>query len=92
MLGPLNRSLKRIVGIAGEQKIFVEAENVLAGKLPFFGRLWMDCGFPPNWFRNPITGEHVDSSRPWTTMRFASPEYGDLKFILEPSRFLLVYP
>jgi len=88
----LESSLKRIVGIAGEQKIFVEAENVLAGKLPFFGRLWMDCGFPPNWFRNPITGEHVDSSRPWTTMRFASPEYGDLKFILEPSRFLLVYP
>jgi hypothetical protein len=25
-------------------------------------------------------------------MRFASPEYGDLKFILEPSRFLFVYP
>ena len=25
-------------------------------------------------------------------MRFASPAYGDLKFILEPSRFLFVYP
>ena len=25
-------------------------------------------------------------------MRFASPVYGDLKFILEPSRFLFVYP
>ncbi len=25
-------------------------------------------------------------------MRFASPEYGDLKFILEPSRFLFIYP
>src|SRR5260370_42672010 len=24
-------------------------------------------------------------------MRFASPAYGDLKFILEPSRFLFVY-
>jgi hypothetical protein len=25
-------------------------------------------------------------------MRFASDDYGDLKFILEPSRFLFVYP
>jgi hypothetical protein len=30
--------------------------------------------------------------QPWTQMRFASPVYGDLKFILEPSRFLFVYP
>ncbi len=25
-------------------------------------------------------------------MRFASPVYSDLKFILEPSRFLFIYP
>jgi asparagine synthase (glutamine-hydrolysing) len=84
--------LKNIVGIAGERKILADAENVLSGKLPYFGRLWFECGVPPNWFRNPVTGEQVDPSRPWTTMRFASPDYGDLKFILEPSRFLFVYP
>jgi len=84
-------ALKRIVLDSGERKIVAEAESILAGKFPFFGRLWFDCGFPPNWFRNPLTGEHVDTARPWTTMRFASPDYGDLKFILEPSRFLFVY-
>lgn len=87
----LGTSLRRVAGGDGEQKIVGDAEKVLAGKLPFFGRLWFDCGFPPHWFRNPVTGEHVDPLRPWTTMRFASPDYGDLKFILEPSRFLFVY-
>ena len=58
----------------------------------YFGRLFFACGFPANWFRNPATGQRVSPDRPWTTMRFASPDYGDLKFILEPSRFLFVYP
>src|ERR1700676_2355094 len=62
------------------------------GGLPFFGRLSFACGFPPRWFQNPATGQRVSPDRPWTQMRFASDDYGDLKFILEPSRFLFVYP
>ena len=84
--------LRSIVGREGEKSIVAEAEQILAGKLPFFGRLACACGFPPDWFQNPETGERISPNRPWTTMRFASPDYGDLKFILEPSRFLFVYP
>jgi hypothetical protein len=85
-------AVRAIVGASGEKSILAEAEKVLAGKLPFFGRLWFTTGFPPQWFRNPATGQQVSPKQPWTKMRFASASYGDLKFILEPSRFLFVYP
>jgi hypothetical protein len=83
--------LKKVLG-PHESTVRAEAESILTGKLPFFGGLSFECGFPPNWFRNPLTGQQVSPDRPWTTMRFASADYGDLKFILEPSRFLFVYP
>ena len=72
--------------------VYTEAGNILQGTLPYFGRLSFACGFPPNWFQNPATGQRVSPDRSWTGMRFASPDYGDLKFILELSRFLFVYP
>jgi hypothetical protein len=84
--------LKEIVGSDGEQSVLAEAERVLEGRLPFFGRLSLDCGFPPRWFQNPVTAQRVPPIQPWTELRFASEAYGDLKFILEPSRFLFVYP
>jgi hypothetical protein len=83
--------LGRVLGADGRAQAIANAEKILGGKLPFFGRLWFDCGSPPNWFRNPVTGQTVEPGRRWTTMRFADPVYGDLKFILEPSRFLFVY-
>jgi hypothetical protein len=84
--------LKKILGAHGEESVVAEANGILEGNLPFFGRLSFECGFPPRWFQNPATGQRVSSDRPWTQMRFASDDYGDLKFILEPSRFLFVYP
>jgi asparagine synthase (glutamine-hydrolysing) len=84
--------LKKILGAHGEESVVAEANGILEGNLPFFGRLLFDCGFPPRWFQNPATGQRVSPDRPWTEMRFASDDYGDLKFILEPSRFLFVYP
>ena len=84
--------LKTIVGPDGEASIMAQADEVLDGHIPYFGRLSYTAGFPPNWFQNPATRQGVDPSRSWTTMRFASMEYGDLKFILEPSRFLFAYP
>jgi len=88
--------LKKILGTDGEESIIAEASRILEGNLPFFGRLSFACGFPPRWFENPLTGQRVSPNRPWTSMRFASgfskDDYGDLKFILEPSRFLFVYP
>ncbi len=84
--------LKKILGAHGEESVVTEANGILEGNLPFFGRLSLACGFPPRWFQNPATGQRVSPDRPWTQMRFASDDYGDLKFILEPSRFLFVYP
>jgi hypothetical protein len=85
-------SIKKVVGAEGEKSILSGAENILRGELPFFGQLSFACGFPPPWFQNPATSQSVSPDQLWTQMRFASPVYGDLKFILEPSRFLFVYP
>src|SRR6266403_4263549 len=84
--------LKKVLGSHGEESVVAEANGILEGSLPFFGRLSFASGFPPKWFQNPATGQRVAPDRPWTQMRFASDDYGDLKFILEPSRFLFVYP
>ena len=88
-LGPC---LKAILAPEQQSEVLAEAERILNGQLPYFGQLSFACGFPPNWFQNPATGQKVAPQRHWTSMRFASPEYGDLKFILEPSRFLFAYP
>jgi hypothetical protein len=88
----LTPKLSEVLGAVGERSIVTEADNILQGKLPYFGRLLLPCGFPPNWFQNPVTGQRVSPDRSWTGMRFADDDYGDLKFILEPSRFLFVYP
>jgi hypothetical protein len=88
----LGTSIRKITGPDGEKDVLAEAERILAGFLPFFGQLSFPCAFPPQWFQNPVTGQSVSPQHPWTQMRFASPAYGDLKFILEPSRFLFVYP
>lgn len=84
--------IRKIIGHEEEESVVAQAERILAGDLPFFGQLSFACGFPPRWFRNPVTGQSVSPQQPWTQMRFASPDYGDLKFILEPARFLFVYP
>jgi hypothetical protein len=85
-------TLKKVLGADGEQSVLAEANKIIGGSLPFFGRLSFACGFPARWFQNPATGQSVLPDRPWTQMRFADDDYGDLKFILEPSRFLFVYP
>ena len=87
----LGSSVRKITGADGERAVLDEAERILTGTLPFFGQLSFGCGFPPRWFQNPATGQTVSTDQPWTQMRFASPAYGDLKFILEPSRFLFAY-
>jgi hypothetical protein len=88
----LGTLISGIIGREAADLIVAEAERVVAGKLPFFGQQAFDCRFPPHWFQNPVTGQSVSPVQPWTRMRFASPAYGDLKFILEPSRFLFAYP
>jgi Heparinase II/III-like protein/Heparinase II/III N-terminus len=88
----LRTGIREVIGLDGEKSVLAEAERILTGNLPFFGQLSFACEFPPRWFQNPVTGQSVSPHQPWTQMRFASPGYGDLKFILEPSRFLFAYP
>src|SRR5580700_4746077 len=88
----LRPNIKDTIGLDEEKSVLAKAEQILAGNLPFFGALSFTSEFPPRWFQNPVTGQSVSPHQPWTQMRFASPTYGDLKFILEPSRFLFVYP
>src|SRR5258708_20765643 len=84
--------IRNIIGPNGERSVLADARNILAGHLPFFGQLSFDCGCAPRWFQNPATGQTVPPQQHWTQMRFALPASGDLKFILEPSRFLFAYP
>jgi hypothetical protein len=88
----IGASIREVIRLDGEKSVLAEAERILTGNLPFFGALSFASEFPPQWFRNPVTGQSVSPHQPWTQMRFASPAYGDLKFILEPSRFLFAYP
>jgi hypothetical protein len=92
----LASELKNTLGTHGRDLVVAQANRILDGELPYFGRLSFACGFPPKWFQNPVTSQSISPRRPWTQTRFASQfpldDYGDLKFILEPSRFLFVYP
>jgi hypothetical protein len=88
----LGTGLRKLLTTRGEDFVLSEATRILGGSVPFFSGRSLACGFPPNWFRNPTSGQKVSPQQLWTQMRFASPAYGDLKFILEPSRFLFVYP
>lgn len=91
----LAAELKSALGAHREELAVARGNKILDGDLPYFGRLSFACGFPPKWFRNPVTAQSISPRRPWTQTRFASgsslDDYGDLKFILEPSRFLFVY-
>src|ERR1700676_2326008 len=88
----LASGINKIIASGGAQSLLSQAELGLSGNLTFFGQFSVAGQFPPKWFQNPVTGQSVSPQRSWTQMRFASPSYGDLKFILEPSRFFFVYP
>src|SRR6202171_3906067 len=42
----LELDLKRILGVHGEESVVAEANGILEGNLPFFGRLSFACGLP----------------------------------------------
>ena len=88
----LGRSIREMIGPEQEKYVLAEVEGILEGTLPFFGRLHFDCGYPPRWFRNPVTGQTVSPQQLWTQMRFASPLYGDLKFILGAVKIFVCLP
>lgn len=90
--GPFDRALREMLGPDGVRAAGEEADAVLDGVIPFFGALRVDTGFPPDWWRDAVSGNRLDPARDWTRMGFYGRDFGDLKFVLEPSRFLFVYP
>jgi glycosyltransferase involved in cell wall biosynthesis len=70
--------------------LLANADRIVAGEQPYFSRQWSRFDRESDWFRNPFTGQVVPN-RHWSELDFHSPEYGDLKFMLEPARFEFAY-
>jgi asparagine synthase (glutamine-hydrolysing) len=68
------------------------ADRIESGEIEYFSKLRHRFDSLPEWDRNPFTGKRVSHSQHWSVLGFYSPHYGDLKFILEPSRFGFLYP
>jgi asparagine synthase (glutamine-hydrolysing) len=65
------------------------AEALLKGSWNFFGMLSVDAGTPPDWHRNPLSGESAPKDPHWAEIPdFA---FGDIKLIWEASRFTPAY-
>lgn len=66
-----------------------QAEALLRGSWVYFGAIPVAAGFPPDWHRNPFSGQLAPVDLHWSEMPdFA---FGDIKLIWEASRFSPVY-
>jgi len=63
----------------------LEAERVLGGEFRLFSDRWVGAGFPPDWNRNPLTGDRAPDGVHWTELGDFS--FGDIKGVWELSRF-----
>jgi asparagine synthase (glutamine-hydrolysing) len=81
-------SADRLASISEAQAV-AQADALLRGTWIYFGAIPVKAGFPPNWHRNPLTGEPAPSNRHWADLDdFA---FGDIKLVWEASRFSPVY-
>ena len=69
-------------------ELLKRAEHIGNGQQQYFNKLW---GQHNDWFQNPFTKQTINPDEHWSNIRFSSPLYGDLKIILEPSRFAFAY-
>ncbi|MEE4356581.1 MAG: alginate lyase family protein [Desulfococcaceae bacterium] len=65
------------------------SDKLKKGVFRYFSRHEFQIGFPPDWFINPLIGEHAPQNWHWSEIR--DFEFGDIKVIWEPSRFDFVY-
>lgn len=59
------------------------------GRLRYFGGEEAVVGFPPDWLRDPFSGQRAAGARHWSRLDLMSG--GDIKVIWEPSRFSFAY-
>jgi hypothetical protein len=65
------------------------ARQILEGDFHFFDHTVAQVGFPPEWNRNPFTGQSAPVARHWS--KIGDFEHGDIKVIWELGRFGFVY-
>jgi len=61
------------------------ADEIASGSLDFFHNTTLETGFPPDWHKNPFTGQRAPEDVHWSDIR--EFDHGDIKTIWEPSRF-----
>lgn len=64
-------------------------EEIIQGTLHYFEHTPGAAGFPPDWHRNPFTGQRAPADLHWSEI--GDFENGDIKVIWEPSRFGFSY-
>jgi len=68
----------------GDQCV-TEADGISLGEFILFSGHAKHLGVPPNWHRNPFTGQSAPRGRHWSDL--GDFDFGDIKTIWEPSRF-----
>lgn len=65
------------------------AEEISQGTLRYFEHTAGQMGFPPEWHKNPFTGQRAPADLHWSEIK--DFDSGDMKVIWEPSRFGFAY-
>ena len=92
LIDPADRDEVRSVAPAWDEAgdpVVENAERIVRGRLRYFGNEWLDVGSPPDWHRNPVTGQTAPADRHWS--RIDDFGHGDIKLIWEANRFGFVF-
>lgn len=65
------------------------SDEIAQGMLRYFEKTPVQVGFPPDWHRNPFTGQSLPANRHWS--QIGDFGCGDIKIVWEPSRFGFTY-
>jgi len=66
-------------------RCITEADGLSLGEFILFSHHPKQLGTPPDWHRNPCTGQSAPRGRHWSEL--GDFDFGDIKTIWEPSRF-----
>lgn len=72
-----------------ERNPIVESERISKGEFRLFSHARVECGFPPDWHCNPLTGQRVSAEAHWS--RIGHFAHGDIKCVWELGRFGFAY-
>ena len=74
---------------SADQRLHEQVNRLRTGEILYFSSLWGRTGFPPDWHRNPITGQSTPTDAHWS--RIGDFGSGDIKMIWEANRFGFIY-